>query len=116
MTMTRYEEQRKETRTHLYYYLKVYEPDSDDLIGHIVDLSDNGALLTTTRQLADNEIVNLMVENSVDYSIHNGTENKAAITAQCRWSKRDDSSGLLDVGLRFTELSGEARQFLDELH
>jgi len=105
-------EQRSEVRMHLYYYIKVYDTKTDRLIGHIVDISSNGALLATTERLEENTSIELALEDSLDLD----PNSKIHITAECRWLKTDEKHGLHDAGLRFTELSSQAKELIQILH
>ena len=103
-------EQRREARTHLLYYLRVFDRDNDTLFGHIVDLSKNGMLITSHLPIENDRTYHLAVE---DVSIMDklGTIN---IDAQCRWSKPDQDVELVDAGFSIVNPSHRAKTLIQD--
>lgn len=87
-------EQRKEPRTHLLYYLRVFDRETDTLFGHVVDVSKNGMLITSHRPLNRQQTYKLSVED-VGVMDQLGTVD---FDAECRWCSTDDEVELFDAG------------------
>lgn len=105
-------EQRKDARTHLYYYIKVFEAKSGRLIGHIVDLSYGGAMLALDQPLQADEPLELMMEDMLDIE----SQHRARFTAECRWCKSLAEDDLYDAGVRFKDLSSRAMEIVNSYH
>lgn len=101
-------EHRKEARTHLLYYLRVFDRDSDTLFGHVVDLSKHGMLITSHLPLENQRTYRLAVE---DVSIMDklGTVN---LDAECRWCKTDIDVELNDGGFSIVNPSQKAQSLI----
>ena len=52
-------EKRKLKRRHLIYYLRVFDRNTDVLIGHLVDITPDGILLISERSIETNQIFQL---------------------------------------------------------
>lgn len=101
-------EQRREARTHLLYYLRVFDRDRDTLFGHVVDLSKSGMLITSHLPLEDNKTYRLAVED-VSVMDQLGTVN---VDAECRWCKPDDEVELVDAGFCLIDPSTKVQSLL----
>lgn len=101
-------EQRKEPRTHLLYYLRVFDRDTDTLFGHVVDLSPNGMLITSHRPPENNRTYHLAVED-VGVMDHLGT---VSLEAECRWCKPDEDVELYDAGFSLVKPSRDVQSLI----
>lgn len=110
--MNEMHEQRREERTHLFYYIKVFDPGTDELLGHIVDISNRGAMITTTQPLERNSKLELALEDTLDMDV----SSRVHITAECRWCKNDFDNGLFDAGVEFDLVSNKAREIIQIHH
>jgi len=52
-------EKRKLKRRHLIYYLRVFDRNTGDLIGHLVDITPDGILLISEHYVETNQIFQL---------------------------------------------------------
>ncbi|MCG8672003.1 MAG: PilZ domain-containing protein [Pseudomonadales bacterium] len=101
-------EQRKESRTHLLYYLRVFDRNSDTLFGHVVDLSPNGMLITSHKPLENQRTYKLAVED-VGVMDQLGTVN---FEAECRWCKTDHNVDLYDAGFSLVNPSNQVQTLI----
>lgn len=102
------EELRTETRTHLVYYLRVFDTEGQTLFGHVVDVSRNGMLITSDRPMATQNKYRLAIEDTSSLDFHTTLE----FEAECRWCKED--AGLFDGGFRLLEASPKFDAMLAE--
>lgn len=88
------EDLRKEPRTHLFYYLRVFDVEQQALFGHVIDISRSGMLITCDKPVDHTKRYQLAVEDS------SVLERLAliGIEAECRWCKGDDAASLWDAG------------------
>lgn len=101
-------EQRVAERTHLMYYLRVFDTDSNTLFGHVIDLSSDGMLITSHQTLRPKQRYRLMIE---DVSVFDAS-TRAEVEAECRWAKEDPNAALTDGGFRFITLTESANELL----
>jgi len=103
--------QRKLTRKHLYYYPKVIDRDSGQMLGHIADITTEGIRLVSKNDVEPDSILNLEI------ILAENTEDETRITAKAKslWSDKDINPELYAVGFRFLDISSEERTKIDEL-
>ena len=90
------DDQRKENRTHLVYYLRVFEQNSRTLFGHVVDISPSGMLITSDKPMSASSRYRLALED-ISAMDHLATLD---LEAECRWCQEDCPAGLYDAGFR----------------
>lgn len=76
---------RRHKRRHLIYYLRVFENDSEKLIGHVVDITREGLKLVMDKPI--NARSKWKLRMSLPESIE-GTEN-VCFDATCVWCDKD---------------------------
>lgn len=103
------DDQRKEQRTHLIYYLRVFDRQTRSLFGHVVDISPSGMLVTSDKPMSTRTHYQLELEDitMIDHLATIGME------AECRWCQEDDSGELFDSGFRFIAPSNRLNGLLD---
>ena len=101
-------EQRKESRTHLLYYLRVFDRQNNSLFGHVVDVSKHGMLITSHRTLENRRTYHLSVEY-VGVLEQLGTVD---FDAECRWCNTDEDIELYDAGFTLVEPSHEVQDLI----
>lgn len=95
------DDQRKEPRTHLIYYLRVFEPGTNNLFGHVVDISPNGMLITSDKPMSQNSQYTLEIEDASSLD----DEMTVDVQVECRWCQGDEESSLYDAGFRLIDPS-----------
>lgn len=92
--------QRKLRRRHLIYYLRVFERDSGELLGHLVDLTSEGILLMGERSIEPEMAFSMSMDLPTDIC----GKRKLHLDGRCVWTRQDPNTGLHDNGFRLTEL------------
>ncbi len=90
------DDQRSEHRTHLVYYLRVFDRNSRALFGHVVDISPRGMLITSDKPMNASTRYRLALED-VSTIDHLATLD---VEAECRWCQEDSPGGLYDAGFQ----------------
>lgn len=103
------DDQRTEQRTHLIYYLRVYEPANNDLFGHVVDISKHGMLITSDKPMRRNSQYTLQIEDVSTLD----DQNTVGVQVECRWCQGDDNNSLYDAGFRLVNPSHQMNEMLD---
>jgi hypothetical protein len=91
-------------RRHLIYYLRVWDLDSEKVIGHVVDLTPEGIMLISDQQIETGKEFNLEIR----WDDPEGESKKINFRAESRWSKPDVNASFYDTGFMITEGAGEA--------
>ena len=105
-------ENRGEHRWHLMMYLRVYDCETKELVGHIIDISSGGGLgLICDEPLIIDKIY------SLEMVIREQKSKKKAITftAKCKRAQLDVNPDFFAVGLEFVEITPEAKRAIKNL-
>lgn len=101
-------ERRNTCRRNLMYYVSVFELDTSEYVGLIVDLSESGMLLTGVERLEPGRVYHFGL---VDVLEANAPEQISFGAVAC-WSKRA-SATFYDTGFEFLQLGNKAKQRFD---
>lgn len=95
---------RKNKRVHLIYYLLVFDNDSDQLVGHIVDITTDGIKLMSRIPLIPDKIYNfkMILPEGIDE-----TSREISFKAKSRWCKDKMYSDFYGIGFKFEDISEE---------
>jgi hypothetical protein len=83
-------------RRHLIYYLRVWDKNSDKLLGHIVDINTGGFMLISEQQIESEQVFDL----EIHWKAPNDEEIKIQFKAESRWSSNDVNSAFYDTGFK----------------
>ncbi|KXK14794.1 MAG: PilZ domain protein [Chloroflexi bacterium OLB14] len=100
-------EKRTVPRKHVDFYLRVLNDDTQEILGHMVEVSMSGLRLETSIQLPDSKDYFLRLELTPDL----GSIPYIVFAAQTRWCKTDVfQPNLFQVGFKITEILPEDRE------
>ncbi len=103
---------RESQRIHLIYYLLVFNRDSDQLVGHVVDIAANGIKLMTKESIKEGVIIRFRM------LLPTQMENKSKeinFDAQCMWTKEKLYSDFFGCGFKFQDISAEDIEVIKSL-
>jgi hypothetical protein len=98
-------------RRHLIYYLKVFEKVSDNLLGHLVDITEEGLMIVSENCLEENKLFKLRMVLPREIE---GKE-EIAFDARSMWCHKDVNPSLFGVGFKFEYVDTLSRQIIFEL-
>jgi len=100
-------DKRMESRRNLLYYVNVYDQDTSEYVGLILDVSSGGVLVSGVMPLKQGNIYKFGLVDTTDVSAPSqiGFEAKACWCRKC-------GDNFYDTGLKFTDLSELAREKL----
>lgn len=104
-------DKRKLKRRQLIYYLSVFERNTGQLMGQLVDLTIDGMMLTSEQVIEDNITFEFRM---VLPDVIEGN-NKITFDAQSMWCRKDVNPHFYDIGFRFTRISPKAREIVENL-
>ncbi len=106
---------RHEKRRHLLFYLRVYEVGSEDVLGYLVDVSDDGLMLMSDKEIETDREYSLRVHllDPVD------GKQDLHLEARCLWCKHSVNTDIFDAGFHVEKVEPDVldtiRHVIDEL-
>ena len=108
-------EKRKIKRRHLIYYLRVFDRNTDTLMGHLVDIASEGILLISERSVETDQIFQLKMVLPAEIL---GKE-QLHFDARCVRCQKDKNSDLFNIGFQLQKVSRNhffvIEQLIDDL-
>ncbi|MEW5818537.1 MAG: PilZ domain-containing protein [Spirochaetota bacterium] len=104
-------EKRDMKRWHLIYYLRVFDRNTNNLIGNLVDITTEGIMLISEKPINTNQIYYFRMD------LPQAVEGKKEIQFDCQslWCKNDVNPDFYDTGFKFVNISDNARKIITEL-
>lgn len=103
-------ERRREKRKQLIFYLKIFDKYSDELIGHLSDITTDGFKLISEKPVDIDQPFNLKM-NLSKKTVGGELIYFNAISMWCR--KNEQLSDFYDVGFQFVDLAPMERKRLE---
>lgn len=103
-------EQRRLKRWQLVNYLRVFDADSGELLGHLVDLNQEGIMLLGTQTLAPEKKFQLRMQ-----LLQDGESSAIDIEAVSLWNKQDTDPYLYKTGFKLINPSKDVMKKLQAL-
>jgi hypothetical protein len=104
-------ERRSVRRRHLLFYLRVFDASTGKLLGHVVDISQEGIMVISEKPVATGH------HFALEMDLPSGREVKMRIgfTAKSIWSKKDVNPNFFDTGFQIQEMDPECSEMITEL-
>lgn len=99
-------ERRTAERHNLFMYLRVMDRATEELIGHVVDVSAGGMMLVSDTPFVPAKTHQLRIV--LPYT--EPDEQTMDIEAECRWCGPDANDDYFDAGFRFLNPSADLRE------
>lgn len=93
-------DKRKFARWQLVYSLRVFETETDALIGYLADISDSGMSLVTEKSFKLGKRTFLWME----VRLQTGEVVRVDLEAESRWADQNKDTGLYHVGFELSEI------------
>lgn len=106
-----FEKRRKEKRRGLIYYLEVFDNESGQLAGHVVDITNGGVLIISDFMFEIDKIFSLKIvlPNAV------GEMNSIIFNAECIHCTVAQNKSHFEIGFRFISLDEPFLLIIDKL-
>ena len=103
-------ERRDDKRHNLIYYLRVWDVEEGELLGHLADLTTGGFMLVSEQP----------VEVGKEYALEvqwedEGEPREIRLRAQSRWSNNDANPAFYDTGFRLVDTATDALFPIEDL-
>ncbi len=98
-------------RRHLIYYLKVFDRETDNLLGHLVDITEEGIMIVSETPFEEGKTLKMKM------LLPREIEDKEEIEFDARsmWCRKDVNPSLYGVGFKFEYVDVLSRQIIFEL-
>lgn len=90
------DDRRAMRRRHLIFYLRVWDVNSGEMLGHIVDLNTEGLMLISEKPIEVGKIFELEMR----WQNSEGEAEQIRFDAQSRWSNNDVNDDFYDTGFQ----------------
>jgi hypothetical protein len=104
-------ENRKLKRRHLIYYLRVFDRNTNQLLGHLVDITPEGAMLVSETPIPTAERFQLRMLLPAEIF----GKDRLEFEAESIWSKNDINPDFYDTGFRLLDVNAEDAATISEL-
>ncbi len=104
-------EQRKVKRSHLIYYLRVFDRESGNLLGHLVNITPDGIMLVGESPVEAGRQFQLRMQLK---SIMGG-KNHIDFEAESLWSNNDINPDFFDSGFKLLKIDSSDQVIIQEL-
>lgn len=104
-------ERRTVKRRHLIYYLRVWDADSGEILGHLVDITTGGLMMVSEQDIP------LDKDFTLEMRWHDEQEKKQTVHfhAHSRWRSKDVNPLFSDTGFELTDTDTSVLQPIQQL-
>ncbi len=105
------EEKRRLKRRHLIFYLRVFNADTNELLGYLVDITPEGIMLMSEKKIENGQRFRLKMDLPAEYSDHEHIE----FEAESVWHSTDINPDFHDTGFKFSNVTVEEQQIIEDI-
>jgi len=92
---------RRDERHQISFFLRILDKDTDDAMGHVVDISVSGMRVLADRPVSHDRDYTLAIDLTKDINF----EQEVIFTAKCVWIEQDLSSGAYNCGFQLQNVT-----------
>ena len=104
-------EHRRQKRWHLIYYLKVYDKNSGEFVGHLADITTRGLMLVNDTPPEDNKRMELSMELPENF----GDAQFLEFEAESHWHQKDINPSYYAIGFKITRITKSNLELIKDL-
>lgn len=105
------QEKRKLQRRHLIYYLRVFDRNTVNLIGHLVDITPEGVMVISENPIETG--ITFQMRMILPKEIFK--KEQITFEAISKWSDKDVNPSFYDTGFQLLDISDENRSIIAQL-
>ena len=105
------EERRKSARKYLSYFSRVMDPNTERLLGYLVDLTTGGALMIGNISLSPGEVIPMRIDLPEEFA----PQDQLNLTTKVVWVVPDIDPELYRTGLQMVEIKPSDLEVLEQL-
>jgi len=103
--------QRRRRRRHLFYYLKVFDAQTGKLLGHLVDVTQEGLMLLADQPLDIGTPFRLRLQLPDELNGH----ADMVVEARSVWCRRDVNPDYFGIGFSLMAVGRSSRSILESM-
>jgi len=104
-------EQRKLQRRHLIYYLRVFNDETNEVLGHLINISPEGIMIMSEKPLETGKLFHLRMDLPADVF----RKQLIEFDAESRWCRKDVNPEFYDTGFLIKNLNEEDARLIEKL-
>ncbi len=97
------DEQRRFDRKQLFYYLKVYHQNANELVGYLGDISTEGLMIFTKQAILQDSDFKFIINLDEELEMN----EKLMIEARSVWQEKDANPEYFIIGFKFIDIDQE---------
>ena len=105
-------EKRKRRRWELVFYLRIFDQSNGTLLGHVIDISEDGLMLLSEVPIQLDKDYDLSLEMPVS---DDGGNEKISFKARSIWQSKDTNPDLVDTGFQLIDPDIESVEAIQDL-
>lgn len=105
------QELRTLKRRHLIYYLEVFDDDTDELLGNLVDITTEGLKLVSKKAMKTNKVFNMRMNLPEGYF----EDPVIHFQAKSLWSTNDINPDFYDTGFTAPDMDSKVKNIIGNL-
>ena len=105
------ENRRKLARRYLLYFVRVFDADTRQQIGNLVDITPQGAMIISPNPIPQGTLIRLQLELTTDIAEKPFLE----FPARSKWTHQDLEPSLYATGFEIMELSAENAAIIQKI-
>ena len=105
------EESRRLPRRYLFFYLRVFDQVTGNLLGYLSNINNEGIMLTSDMPLEIDTVLEMKM--TVPGNIEEN--NMIHFTAKVVWCEKDEQTNYYDSGMSLTEISDKNEELIKNL-
>lgn len=104
-------EKRKDKRRNIIYYLRVFDRNTDQLVGQLVDITTSGMKLVSETPIESDAVFQLRMVLPEEI----GQKKEIGFDVKSMWCKRDVNPNFFSIGFEFEDISTEDIKIIQNL-
>ena len=104
-------DRRKLQRRHLIYYLRVFEVESEKILGHLVDVTQDGVMLISEEAIPIGVVFHLKMSLPMEYAGKPYLE----FDAKSLWSARDINPDFINTGFTLLNIEQDEKDVINQI-
>ncbi len=104
-------EKRKLQRRHLIYYLRIFNREDGQVLGHLINISPEGIMIMSENPTEINKHFKLKMDLPVEIF----EKSEIEFDAESRWTKKDVNPQFYDTGFSIINLTYQDGRLIEKL-
>lgn len=109
------DERRKQPRSHLIHYLRIFDKSTGELIGNLVDISAGGLMLISESPISEPLQDNTILQMRMDFPEELDGKTFLEFEAHSVWCRTDINPDLFAIGMQIIHPRSEDLRMIERL-